>query len=144
MHQREEETTIPGLLPDTTKIVRRKPFYAVELVIKGLDLRTMLATFEEPLKKLAQVNSPPQRSNYRTRTNLPPTPSDSTWNDADDFIEIDWAPPSTPSLHFLPIVACPRFTYFKRAAPPRPQDECSKFGSEASHICLLGTEPCEL
>ncbi|KAJ7498810.1 golgi-body localization protein domain-containing protein [Mycena latifolia] len=141
MHQREEESIVPGLLPNTTKRLRRKPFYAVELVLKGLDLRAMLATFDDPLKIQVGVSSPPQRSNYRTRTDLPPTPIDSTWIDEDDFIELDWTPPSAPSLHFLPVATCPRFTYFRRAAPTRPQDDCSKFGLETTHTCYLDKEP---
>ncbi|KAJ6628726.1 golgi-body localization protein domain-containing protein [Mycena sp. CBHHK59/15] len=141
MHQREEETIVPGRRPGTTKVIRRKPFCAVELVIKGLDLRAMLATFEEPLKQRVEMASPPQRNNYRTLTDLPPTPLDSAWHDDDDFMETDWTPPSTPSLHFLPVVTCPRFTYFRRITPSRSQDDCSKFGSEGSHICLLGKEP---
>ncbi|KAJ6598956.1 golgi-body localization protein domain-containing protein [Mycena vulgaris] len=141
MHQREEEAIVPGLLPNTTKRARRKPFYAVELVLKGLDLRAMLATFHDPLKKVVAVSASPQRSNYITRTDLPPTPIDSAWNDEDDFIELDWTPPSIPSLHFLPVATCPRFTYFRRAAPTRPQDDCSKFGLEKTHTCYLDKEP---
>lgn len=143
MHQREEETLIPGLRPNTTKLVRRKPFYAVELVIRGLDLRAMLATFEDPAKTHIGVSSPPQRSNYRTRTDLPNFSVDSVWNDADDFIELDWTPSSTPSLHFLPVVTCPLFTYFKRAATTEPHDDPSKFGLEITHTCYLGKQPCE-
>ncbi|KAJ7764981.1 golgi-body localization protein domain-containing protein [Mycena maculata] len=141
MHQREEETIVPGLRPDTTKVARRKPFCAVELVIKGLDLRAMLATFDDPLKVDVGVESSPQRSNYRTRTDLPPIPLDSTWVDEDDFIELDWTPPSIPSLHLLPVVTCPRFTYYRRPKTVRQQDDCSKFGSEVTHTCYLDKEP---
>ncbi|KAJ7094663.1 golgi-body localization protein domain-containing protein [Mycena belliarum] len=141
MHQREEESMVPGLLPNSTKRARRKPFYAVELVLKGLDLRAMLATFDDPVKLQVGVTSPPQRSNYRTRTDLPPTAIDSPWIDEDDFIELDWIPSSAPSLHFLPVATCPRFTYFRRAAPTRLHDECSKFGSESTHTCYLDKEP---
>ncbi|KAF8195786.1 golgi-body localization protein domain-containing protein [Mycena galopus ATCC 62051] len=136
MHQREDEINVPGLLPNTTKVVRKKPFSAVELVLKGLDLRAMLATFEDPLKIDVGVSSSPQRSNYRTRTDLPPTPADSEWMDEDDFIELDWTPPSEPSPHFLPVATCPRFTYFRRGAV-----STTKFGSEKSHTCYLGKEP---
>lgn len=139
MHQREEESIIPGLRPNTTKHARRKPFYAVELVMKGLDLRAMLAMFDDPLKIDVGVSSSPQRSNYRTLADLPSTSVNSAWNDDDDFIELDWTPPSTPSLHFLPVATCPRFTYFRR-----PQDDGnSKFGSEKTHTCYLDTQPCE-
>ncbi|KAJ7276501.1 golgi-body localization protein domain-containing protein [Mycena haematopus] len=137
MHQREEEINVPGLLPNSTKVVRKKPFSAVELVLKGLDLRAMLATFDDPLKIDVGVSSSPQRSNYRTCTDLPPTPADSEWMDEDDFIELDWTPPSTPSPHFLPVATCPRFTYFRRGAVT----DTTKFGLEKSHTCYLGKEP---
>ncbi|KAJ6485160.1 golgi-body localization protein domain-containing protein [Mycena vitilis] len=137
MHQREEETVVPGLRPNTVKLIRRKPFSAVELVLKGLDLRAMLATFDDPLKIEVGVSSAPQRSNYRTRTDFVETPSDHAWNDEDDFIELDWTPPSAPSPHFLQVATCPRFTYFRRAAP----NDSTKFGFEKTHTCFLGREP---
>ncbi|KAJ6539449.1 golgi-body localization protein domain-containing protein [Mycena capillaripes] len=137
MHQREEETVVQGLRPNTTKLIRRKPFSAVELVLKGLDLRAMLATFDDPLKIDVGVSSSPQRSNYRTLSDLPETLPDSAWIDGDDFIELDWTPPSAPSLHFLPVATCPRFTYFRRAAP----NDSTKFGLETTHTCFLGQEP---
>ncbi|KAJ7179036.1 golgi-body localization protein domain-containing protein [Mycena filopes] len=141
MHQREEESIVPGHRPNTTKLIRRKPFYAIELVLKGLDLRAMLATFDDPFKIDVGVSASPQRSNYRNRTDLPPTPDDSPWIDEDDFVELDWSPPSAPSLHFLPVATCPRFTYFKRAAPSQQQDDSSKFGLETTHTCYLGKQP---
>ncbi|KAF7352699.1 hypothetical protein MVEN_01235800 [Mycena venus] len=137
MHQREEELNVPGTRPSSTKLVRKKPFSAVELVLKGLDLRAMLATFDDPLKIDVGVSSSPQRSNYRSRTDLPPTPEDSEWMDEDDFIELDWTPPSAPSPHFLQVATCPRFTYFRRGAAT----DTTKFGSERSHTCYLGQEP---
>ncbi|KAK7061817.1 golgi-body localization protein domain-containing protein [Favolaschia claudopus] len=136
MHQREEEINMPGPLPNSMKVVRKKPFAAVELVLKGLDLRAMLATFEDPLKVKVGVSSSPQRSNYRSRTDLPSTPADSEWMDGDDFVELDWSPPSPPSPHFLPLATCPRFTYFRRQ-----KTAATKFGSERSHTCSLGHQP---
>jgi hypothetical protein len=144
MHQRDQETVVTGLTPGTTRILRRKPFYAAEVVLKGIDLRAMLAIFLEPLKKSVPVTSPPLRSNYRTRNDLPKKDSPSTWNDSDDFIETDWTPSTVPTVHFLPVMACYRFTYFKRnSSAPGNQVETSKFGTEGSHKCLLGEEPCE-
>ncbi|KAJ3512535.1 hypothetical protein NLJ89_g3461 [Agrocybe chaxingu] len=142
MHQREEESTVPGPIPNTSRTVRRKPFYAAELILKGLELRTMLATFSEPLKQNVQITSSPQRSNYRKHSNLPTIPSTSIWHDLDDFVELDWTSKDLPTLHLLPVVACPHFTYFKRNSDLSKSDtHSSKFGSEHSHICLLGKEP---
>ncbi|KAF7331891.1 hypothetical protein MKEN_00069400 [Mycena kentingensis (nom. inval.)] len=141
MHQREEEALVPGARPDTTKLIRRKPFYAVELVMRGLDLRAMLATFDDPVKIAVGVSAGTQRSNYRTRNDLPLTAVDSVWYDLDDFIELDWTPTSPPLLHLLPFVSCPRFTYFRRAASGPDQEGTSRFGIESTHTCFLGKQP---
>ncbi|KAF8076499.1 golgi-body localization protein domain-containing protein [Lyophyllum atratum] len=139
LHQRDEESVVPGLLPDTTKVLRRKPVYAAEVSLKGLDLRALLATFKEPLRESIEMIAPPQRSNYRVHQNLPTTPSVSVWHDSSDFIEVDWSPSSEPTLHLLPVVTCPQFTYFKRnSVGPHNSTHASKFGLEESHSCLLG------
>lgn len=143
MHQREEESVVPGPIPNTTRILRKKPFYAAEVVMKGLELRAMLATFAEPLKQSVNTPPPAQKSNYRQHTNLPTTPATSIWHDLEDFIELDWAPKEPPTLHLLPFATCPHFAYFKRTEAPATEKKTSKFGSEHSHICLLGKEPCQ-
>jgi hypothetical protein len=140
MHQRDQETVVPGLIPNTTKTRRRKPFYAAELVLKGLDLRAILATFSEPLKRSVQVTPPPEISNYRTHEDLP---NDRSWFDSDDFNEVDWKTTSLDELHLLPVVSCPRIMYFKRNSMVlNTNNDKSKFGDEQTHRCLLGKEPC--
>lgn len=142
MHQREEETTAPGLLPDTMKVTHHKPFYAAEVILKGLDMRAMLATFDEDLRQAVQMAASPHRSNYSAHKNLPTIDLSSAWHDADDFVETDWSPSDNPSLHLLPVATCPHFTYFKRnSAIQGNTAESSKFGVEKSHNCLLGEEP---
>ena len=144
MHQREEEFALPGPIPDTTRTVRKKPFYAAEVMIKGLELRALLATFSDPLKQTVDMAAPPQRSNYRKHSNLPTIPPTSIWHDLDDFTELDWIPVNNPVLNLLPLVTCPHFTYFKRnTVVSESNPHTSKFGSEHSHICLLGKEPCK-
>jgi hypothetical protein len=142
LHQREEESTVPGPIPDTTRVLRNKPFYAAEVILKGLDLRALLATFSESMKQNVQMTAPPQRGNYRNHTNLTTTSSSSLWHDLDDFVELDWSPIDNPSLHLLPFATCPHFTYFKRKEGPFKSQRTSKFGTEHSHMCLLGKEPC--
>ncbi|KAK0468226.1 RNA pol II promoter Fmp27 protein domain-containing protein [Desarmillaria tabescens] len=142
MHQRDQETVVPGLGPHSTKVLRRKPFYAAEVVLKGLDLRAILAIFADPKKQLIPVNAPQNGSNYRTRNNYPTTPMPSVWYDPDDFVETDWSSSLDPTFHVLPVVACSHFMFFKRndALVENPS-ETSKFGNEDSHVCLLGKEP---
>ncbi|TFK23245.1 hypothetical protein FA15DRAFT_705606 [Coprinopsis marcescibilis] len=141
MHQREEETTVPGPIPGTTRTLRRKPFNAAEVVLKGLDLRTFLATFSDPLKKKAPMAAPPQRSNYRKHSGLPVTSPSSPWHDMNDFIELDWQPKEDPVLNLIPVVTCPRFSYFKRISASQDHTVTHKFGNEDSHVCLLDKEP---
>jgi hypothetical protein len=145
MHQRDEESIVPGPLPNTTRTTRRKPIYAAEVNLKGLDLRALLAIFEEPLKRKVGMTAPPQRSNYRRHNHLPAVSSRSLWYDLDDFVELDWTPRNDPIVHLLPAASCPRFTYFKQnSALSMNHPQTSKFGSENSHPCLLGQEPCKL
>lgn len=144
MHQREEETQIPGPIPGTTRIVKRKPFYAAEVVLKGLDLRALLATFPDSMKKDVPIAAPPQRSNYRQHTDLPTTSPTSPWHDPNDFVELDWRSRAIPALHLLPVATVPRFAYFKRISSSHTRGLTNKFGSEDSHICLLDKEPCAL
>jgi RNA pol II promoter Fmp27 protein domain len=143
MHQREEEFTAPGPIPNTTRIVRRKPFYAAEVIMKGIELRAMLANFPEPLKRDVRITASDQRSNYRKHADLPITTSTSTWYDLEDFVGLDWLSSRPPVLHLLPLATFPHFTYFKRnTSLPGVFPQTSKFGSEHSHICLLGEEQC--
>ncbi|KAL0572042.1 Protein SABRE [Marasmius crinis-equi] len=145
MHQRDSETVVADPTASSVKARRRKPFYAAELVMKGLDLRAILATFSEPLKADIDISTPPHKSNYRTRTDLPTADHSSPWHDPDDFIETDWrSPPDSEhaQLHILPVASCPRFTYFKKnSAISGDPTQRSKFGDEDTHQCLLGKEP---
>uniref|UniRef100_A0A0W0FJY9 Uncharacterized protein n=1 Tax=Moniliophthora roreri TaxID=221103 RepID=A0A0W0FJY9_MONRR len=145
MHQRDQETIVPGIAPSSVKVTRRKPFYAAELVMKGLDLRALLATFPEPEKQDIDVVTPPHKSNYRTLADIPTTDPESPWHDMDDFIETDWVPTSdanNASFHLLPIASCPRFAYFKKnSALLDDTMQSSKFGNEDTHQCSLGKEP---
>ncbi|OBZ70457.1 hypothetical protein A0H81_09961 [Grifola frondosa] len=144
MHQRDQETsrmTLGGV-----KTIHHKPFYAVEVVMKGLDLRAMLAVFLEPLKESVAAESPSFVGEYRTRHDLHPVDLGSPWIDLDDFVDNDWLPSTEPTVHLLPAASCPRFTYFKRTvdrdpSAPESQTECSKFGAEDTHVCFLGKEP---
>lgn len=145
MHQRDQESIVPGKEPDSIKVVRHKPFYAAEVILVGMDLRTLLAIFQEPLKKKVPVASTEQSSNYRTRNlDLPQISSTSSWFDIQDYSDIDWDHSILPKLHLLPIAACPRFTYIKRNNNSvHAAIANTKFGNEDTHTCLLGGESCK-
>ncbi|KAH7914213.1 golgi-body localization protein domain-containing protein [Hygrophoropsis aurantiaca] len=139
LHQRDQESIEPGRTPDSIKIVRHKPFYAAEVIMKNLDLRAMLATFSEPLKQAVPVSPPDNTGNYRTRLGLAPSDVPSPWLDLDDFIETDWSSSSVPNIHLVPALSCPQLTYFKKNVKSSAnQAETSKFGTEETHACLLG------
>ncbi|KAI0638130.1 golgi-body localization protein domain-containing protein [Trametes polyzona] len=144
MHQRDTETT--EKIQGGTKTIHHKPFYAIEVVLKGLDLRALLAVFPDPLKQCTPLDNSPLVSNYRTRNDLTPIDLNSNWVDMDDFAIFEQDSPSQPDIYVLPAVSCPRFTYFKKVdehgsdGPDKPTDR-TKFGSEDTHVCLLGKEP---
>lgn len=143
MHQRDQETKVRGIDPDTIRTARRKPFYAAEVVLKGADLRAVLAIFKEPLKREISIAGPSLTSAYLKNTDLPQTSFTSPWYSIHDFVELDWTSSSEPTLHFLPLATCPRFAYFKRNAAKTGHKRDNKFGVEPTHYCLLGEEPCK-
>ncbi|TBU45037.1 golgi-body localization protein domain-containing protein [Dichomitus squalens] len=144
LHQRDTERT--EVTHGGTKTIHHKPFYAIEVVLKGLDLRAMLAVFSDPLKQCTPIEYSPLVSNYRTRNDLPSIPLHSSWVDMDDFAFVKTERTSVPDVHLLPAVSCPRFTYFKQedsGAPDRKATSASrsKFGAEDTHVCFIGKEP---
>ena len=154
MHQREQEATVPGPLPNTTKKIRHKPFCAVELKLIDVYLRVLLATFTDEAKCSVEMESPTSGSRLRHIKTERLENSNQFWVDLDDYVETDWRPTSDePSLYMFPVASCPRFTYFRRTSGNQNQHtqgedlmepvESSRFDSEDSHICLMGKEPCE-
>jgi hypothetical protein len=161
LHQRDEIEIIKNEVTGDSKKKTHKPFYAAEVVAKGLDLRAMLARFREPEKP--GVDLPPLPSgefetSSSARPPLPPSskePMHSRWVDLDDFVETDWTPnDSNPALWLFTVASCPRITYFKKPERPIsndirhttcsiPEESLSPFGNENTHKCLMGTEECE-
>ncbi|KAH8113231.1 golgi-body localization protein domain-containing protein [Phellopilus nigrolimitatus] len=148
MHQREQEAIVPGVVPNTTKKIRHKPFYAAEVKLVGLELRALLATFADSMKRLIDMEDPRRESRYKDVKSDENDEMSSHWFDMDDFVETDWKPTEDrPSLHVLPVASCPRFTYFKRSGGNihlahlgDPHLESSRFGNEDTHECLIGKE----
>ncbi|KAG2042334.1 golgi-body localization protein domain-containing protein [Suillus americanus] len=138
MHQRDQESIAPGDSQDSIKVVRHKPFYAAEVVMKDMDLRAMLATFSEPLKQAIPLSFEGDRDASNSTKPLP-TIAPSDWIDADDFVETDWSSKHEPDIQLLPLLLCSRLTYFKKNATSGAM-EGSKFGVEDTHTCLLGSE----
>ncbi|PCH41098.1 hypothetical protein WOLCODRAFT_89020 [Wolfiporia cocos MD-104 SS10] len=143
MHQRDQETTLTT--HDIGQPAHHKAFYAIEVVMKNLDLRSLLAVFPESLKKDVQLESSPLVSTYRKDIKAEPVSSDSPWVDPDDYGEPKWPTSNAPTIRLLPAAYCPQFTYFKRAMDPATSSSGtqvvrSKFGGEETHVCSLGRE----
>lgn len=151
MHQREQEAIVPGLLPNTVKKIRHKPFCAVELKLIEVYLRVLLATFTGSVKSSVESECPPSGTRLRHIKMEPLESSNNLWVDIDDFVETDWRPPKNePSIYMFPVASCPRFTYFRRTSGNQQHHthdegtrtiESSRFEKEDSHICLMGKEP---
>lgn len=144
MHQRDQETIAPGKIPDSIQVVRHKPFYAAEVVLKNVDLRTLFAVFPEPLKQSVPLSANPDNCNKNRASlgsGIPPS-----WLDSDDFVETDWSPAhNLLEFQSFPVLSCPKVTYLKKNSHVTEiQVENSKFGDEDTHTCLLGSEPCNV
>ncbi|KAJ1308412.1 hypothetical protein OPQ81_004117 [Rhizoctonia solani] len=158
LHQRDEIELIKNEVTGDSKKKAHKPFYAAEVVAKGLDLRAMFAQFREPEKPAVDLPPLPSgefEASSSARPPMPPSmkePMLSRWVDLDDFVETDWTPgDENPALWLFTVASCPRITYFKK--PDRsigheiahttcsiPEKSPSEFGNENTHICLMGTE----
>ena len=140
------------VVPNTTKKIRHKPFYAAEVKLVNLKLRAFASTFSEPLKQTVALDEPgPELRKGQAR--VPNDDNALEWLDRDDFVEIDWVPSDrNPTISFIPVAACPRFTYVRQSSgqavlsesQSTMTTETSRFGSEDTHVCLMGKEPCEL
>ncbi|CAE6486800.1 unnamed protein product [Rhizoctonia solani] len=156
LHQRDEIELIKNEVTGDSKKKIHKPFYAAEVVAKGLDLRAMLAQFREPEKQVVDLPPLPSGEFETSSSARPPMPAsskepmNSRWVDLDDFVEIDWTPgDENPALWLFTVASCPRITYFKKPdltiTHEMAHTTCSasvksssEFGNENTHICLMG------
>ena len=72
---------------------------------------------------------------------------DSSWVDADDFVELGWILPSEtdPPTSILPLAYAPRFTYFRQtdhhgSGVQKDEDCSSPFGDEPTHFCIMSQD----
>jgi hypothetical protein len=148
MHQRDQESTQFNPLLGTSEVVRHKSLHHVEVVLRGLHLRAILGTFQDPVKQIV-LPEPPEEgtSSNAFHSNLPAADPDSIWVDKDDFVELDWSSQDVPVVNLLRAAECPHFVYTKcpvetQNAKVHQRTLFSKFGNEDTHSCYLGKEPC--
>jgi hypothetical protein len=161
LHQRDQVESIKNEVTGHSQTKTHKPFYAAEVVAKGLDLRAMFARFSEPEKPVVDLPPLPSGESESSSSARPPMPESSKepissrWVDLDDFVETDWTPnDQEPGIWLFTAASCPRITYFKKPERPTVKDVAhttcshqgavtSQFGNEDTHVCLMGTELCE-
>ncbi|GAA5985789.1 hypothetical protein JCM10908_007112 [Rhodotorula pacifica] len=164
LHQRAQEMVIHRPEMSQSKHVTHKVFYMAEVDLDSVDLRAIMAVFEEPEK--AEF-APSQSSDEEDAAPKPDfdeflvEQDEREWVNLDDFKDSvgNWPYAGEPRVHLLPFMLCPRFTYYRHsdAATPPTEDQRdsqtgdehspatppelpkSKFGSEASHTCLMGS-----
>ncbi|KAM0789695.1 hypothetical protein ACM66B_006555 [Microbotryomycetes sp. NB124-2] len=162
LHQREQEEMHVNSDTGKKKAVIHKAFYTAEIDCDGVDLRAITAKFREP-DKAAVVPEELVQEAENEDDGLPPDEDyvlhdeDLAWADLDDFNDAVYSiPDRSPQLRVLPLLTCPRFTYYrqkdndavdldedssergaseKHGKIERPK---TKFGKEPSHTCLVG------
>ncbi|GJJ07408.1 hypothetical protein Clacol_001610 [Clathrus columnatus] len=141
LHQRLEEKARSRNQKQKSKVIRHRPFYAIDVILTGLDLRSLMAKFVDPDKRLVNPNFTANSTNFWDT--LTPCSSTSEWIDLDDFTETDWQiPEADPTIYLYETAFCPRFVYFKRLPlDSMLSSNTNKFGDEATHVCLMGKEP---
>lgn len=161
LHQRDQVESIQDEATGLVRTKTHKPFSAAEVLAKGLDLRAMLAHFNEPEKPGVDLPPLPNSEFDASSSTRPPMPDSSKeplssrWVDMDDFVELDWSPnDKEPDIWLFTAALCPHIMYFKKPDRPQTSDvahtSCSgvettvsRFGNEDTHICVMNTELCK-
>lgn len=162
LHQRAQEMVIRRPEMSESKHVTHKVFYMAEVDVDSVDLRAIMAVFDEPEKAEfapAEVGDADEEAAPKPDFDeFLVTEEEREWVNVDDFKDSvgSWPFAGEPRIHLLPFMMCPRFTYYRHkeaGAPPTDEREAgasdspatppdrpaSKFGDEASHTCLMGS-----
>lgn len=161
LHQRAQEMVIRRPEMSESKHVTHKVFYMAEVDVDSVDLRAIMAVFDEPEKAEfapAEVGDEEEAAPKPDFDEFLVTEEEREWVNVDDFKDSvgSWPFAGEPRIHLLPFMMCPRFTYYRHkdaGAPPADESEAgagdspatppdrpaSKFGDEASHTCLMGS-----
>jgi hypothetical protein len=162
LHQRAQEMVIRRPEMSESKHVTHKVFYMAEVDVDSVDLRAIMAVFDEPEKAEfapAEVGDDDEEAAPKPDFDeFIVTEEEREWVNVDDFKDSvgSWPFAGEPRVHLLPFMMCPRFTYYRHkeaGAPPTdaseagagdspatpPDRPASKFGDEASHTCLMGS-----
>ncbi|PVG00036.1 hypothetical protein CPB86DRAFT_872242 [Serendipita vermifera] len=150
LHQRDQEIRTRIQKADGTssfKYTRSKAFFGAEVSLSDIYMRAVVAIFREPdLQDVVTNAHPDYESPYAI---APHVSTDDPAFDIDDYTELDWLPTDqSPKFFMGEVASCPQVSFVKKLEEVRlPSDDpekgaakMSKFGSEDSHVCLMGME----
>jgi hypothetical protein len=150
LHQRDQEIRTRIQKPDGTpsfKYTRTKAFFGAEVSLSDIYMRAVVAIFREPdLQDVVTSSHADYESPYAI---APHVSTDDPAFDIDDYTELDWLPSDhSPKFYMGEVASCPQVSFVKKLEEVRlPSDDpekgapkMSKFGSEDSHVCLMGME----
>lgn len=115
-HQRQQETVKDMPQLGGPRKILHKPFYEAEVDCADIDLRTLVAGFREPDKRLVPVEDADEVEGTDLLAGDCQVPdSDLEWIDMNDFVELDWSPPpeETPRIKLGQALVCPRFNFYR-------------------------------
>lgn len=150
IHQREQEEVVRRSNSNQTRTIMRKIFCQAEVDCDGVDLRVISATFKEPEKSVIIPEDDESLDQHArpSKRDHSVADEDLEWIDLDDFVDAVYTiPDQNPQIQVLPFIKCPRFTYYRQIdvvakggaeGPETILVPKSKFGTEASHTCLMG------
>ncbi|BGP20274.1 Protein SABRE [Rhodosporidiobolus nylandii] len=159
LHQREQEMSIRRPEMSESKLVKHKAFYMAEIDLDTVDLRTITACFKEPEKAYVaplDAQAEEETAPRPKAESFGVANEDADWINMNDFNDAVYTMPDRqPQLGLLPLMTCPRFTYYRHtdAAPVNEADNDTasdfaglsaretgktKFGTELTHTCLMG------
>lgn len=135
-HQRQQETIKDMPQLGGPRKVLHKPFYEAEVDCDNIDLRTLIARFSEPDKRLVPFDDSDegvQSDLFEGDCTIPD--SDLEWVDMNDFVELDWSPPEndSPKLKLGQALVCPRFNYYRHIDSKRERRARNARRQKESH-----------
>ena len=165
LHQRAEELTIKRPEIGDSRTAIHKKFYLAEVHCGEVDLRVISATYVDSEKATAAVAYgydivDDNESSERPENRLLDDAEEREWFDQNDFVDLgpslQYDSSKAPDFVLVPLMTSPVCTYYRQSSSGRPDDSAAseeaksqtssqtKFGVEASHMCLIGQAPGQL
>ena len=153
LHQRREEFAALGRGKAKQMKATAMKINQAQLDLFSADIRAVSAnitgTSHDDLKRASDSDllTWQQNANSIELAHVAIPDEDSSWVDADDFVELGWILPSEtdPPTSILPLAYAPRFTYFRQtdhcgSTPQKDETRSSPFGDEPTHFCVMSQD----